>query len=95
MYLNKQNDKLCDDVSEHDLGGSDSGHPASIEKSFLFLDDEGERRQADRHEVGDGEDDAGGHELGERSVVRPVDRLLERDRKRSLNQNYIGKILID
>ena len=82
---------MCNDMSEHDLGGGDSGHPASIEKSFLLLDDEGERRQADRHEVGDGQDDTGGHELGERRVVRPIDRLLKHHRKRSLNENFSGK----
>ncbi len=41
-YLNQQDDKLCDDVSQHDLGGGHSGHPASIQKSFLPLDDEWE-----------------------------------------------------
>ena len=32
-----------------------------------------------RHEVRDGEDDAGGHELGKGGLVAPVDRLLEDD----------------
>ncbi len=41
-YLNQQDDKLCDDVSQHDLGGGHSGHPASIQKSFLPLNDEWE-----------------------------------------------------
>ncbi len=41
-YLNQQDHKLCDDVSQHDLGGGHSGHPASIQKTFLPLNDEWE-----------------------------------------------------
>jgi hypothetical protein len=71
-------------VSKHDLGGRHSGHPAPVQKSFLPLDDEGQGSQADSHEVGDGQDDPGGHELGEGGLVGPVDGLFKHHRQGGL-----------
>jgi hypothetical protein len=46
---------------------------------FPSLDDKADGGEADGHEVGDGEDDTGRHELREGGRVRPVHRLLKLD----------------
>ena len=83
-HLHDEDYELSNDVSEHHFGGRHSGDPASIQKSFLPLDDEGQGGEADGHEVGDGQDDPRSHELGEGGVVGSVHRLLEHHGQRSL-----------
>ena len=66
---------------DNSYNSSSSNNNNNNSCGFPALDDEADGGEADGHEVCDGEDDPGGHELGEGGRVGPVHRLLKLDRQ--------------
>ena len=64
-------------MGQHHLQAGDPGYPGPVQQALLPLDDEADAGEAHGHEVGDGEDHPGSHELSEGRVVGAVDWRLE------------------
>ena len=94
--LEEVDDERDEEVREGELARRDAGDPGAVEQPLVALHDDDHGRVAERHAVHDRQDDARRHEVRERQLLRPVDRLLEhqrdaRDLLRDVARRHLGK----